>query len=820
MICTSNLADGTVRTRFLVYGYDRVVPVSGAVGQDGDIRIQGSQLKAGNDMLLAANRDILLEAAANTQKLDGENKSSGGAVGVSVGYSADKGVGLSIFANANQGSGKEIGTGTTWTETTLDAGSQVKLVSGRDTTLKGAQVNGEQIIANVGRDLTLQSLQDSDYYDSKQKNVSVGASVAIIGTGGSASFSASQSKIDSNYKSVQEQTGLYAGKGGFQIDVGNHTQLDGSVIASTAEADKNRLSTGTLGWSSIDNKADYKSQQQSVSISSASDGSGKFVSNMPSGMLVAYNHGDSASGTTGSAISNGTLEIRDPANQQQDLASLSRDVEHANGSISPIFDKEKEQNRLKQVQLIAEIGTQAMDIVRTQGEINATDAAKEELARNGISNPTKEQIEESAIYQQKMSQYGTGSQLQRAAQAVTAALQGLAGGDIGAALAGASAPYLANTIKQLTEGDREVQLMAHAVLGALVAQAQGNSAIAGAAGAATGEAMASVIAKQLYGKNTDDLSESEKQAVVALSSLAGGLAGGVLDGSAGGAVAGAKGGQNAVENNEFGGRLYVDHLFEAYVQSGGCGGATRQQCRQHYENEQLANGGLETAATFALLPVAIVGAAATPAILAAARAAAVACTTNPLLCVNEATIAVAEMGIGEALPAGVAGTVGAKLTLEQATKIRVAQEVERQTGQKLSADAVETILAGGRAKTTGQGYVDILSPEAKQHILYGDKPGSGGHMWPGQEGKTVFPEGWSADKIVHEIGDVVTSPETKWYAQTETGGIYTAKGDPAKWVAYEVRDGVRMRIVYQPATGKVITAFPDDAPVPPYKPIK
>ncbi|WP_277921573.1 hypothetical protein, partial [Pseudomonas sp. EGD-AKN5] len=60
-------------------------------------------------------------------------------------------------------------------------------------------------------------------------------------------------------------------------------------------------------------------------------------------------HGDSASGTTGSAISNGTLEIRDPANQQQDVASLSRDVEHANGSISPIFDKEKEQNRLKQV---------------------------------------------------------------------------------------------------------------------------------------------------------------------------------------------------------------------------------------------------------------------------------------------------------------------------------------------------------------------------------------------------------------------------------------------------------------------------------------
>ncbi|MEB3944183.1 DUF637 domain-containing protein, partial [Pseudomonas aeruginosa] len=126
----------------------------------------------------------------------------------------------------------------------------------------------------------------------------------------------------------------------------------------------------------------------------------------------------------------------------------------------------------------------------------------------------------------------------------------------------------------------------------------------------------------------------------------------------------------------------------------------------------------------------------------------------------------------------------------------------------------------GRLGGGGKGYVDILSHEAKQHILYGDKPGSGGHLWPGQAGKTVFPQNWSADRIVHEVGDIATSPSTKWYAQTGTGGVYTSKGDPAKWVAYEVRDGVRMRVVYQPATGKVITAFPDNAPIPPYKPIK
>ncbi|EMW7734164.1 EndoU domain-containing protein, partial [Yersinia enterocolitica] len=103
---------------------------------------------------------------------------------------------------------------------------------------------------------------------------------------------------------------------------------------------------------------------------------------------------------------------------------------------------------------------------------------------------------------------------------------------------------------------------------------------------------------------------------------------------------------------------------------------------------------------------------------------------------------------------------------------------------------------------------------------YGDGPTSGGHLYPGNPGKTVFPQNWTADKVVHEVGDITTSPNTTWYAQTGTGGQYTSKGDPAKWVAYEERDGVRIRVVYQPATGKVITAFPDNTPMPPYKPTK
>nr|WP_225776590.1 hemagglutinin repeat-containing protein [Pseudomonas sp. Marseille-Q3773] len=552
-----------------------IVATGNGAGSGGDIRVQGSQLKAGNDLLLSAERDIHLEAAANTQKLDGKNSSSGGAIGASIGVGSDGG-GLSIFANANKGAGNEKGNGTTWTETTLDAGNEATLRSGRDTALKGAQVNAAKITADVGRDLTLQSLQDTDNYKSKQSNVSGGLSVTIIGTGGaSGSLSVSKTKLDSKYQSVQEQTGLFAGKGGYQVDVGKHTQLDGSVIASTADADKNRLSTGTLGWSAIANKAEFKSQMASASISGGNGGTDRFTSNMPSGTLIAYNHSGSASGTTASAVSEGTLEIRDPGRQQQDVASLSHDVEHANDSISPIYDKEKEQRRLQQVQLIGEIGTQVSDIVRTEGQLKADKEARAELDARGIPAPGKgasdeavkayqEQLVATEAYQRIMGKYGTSGDYQRVTQAVTAALQGLAGGDIGSALAGASAPYLAQVIKKSTGDNKALNVMAHAVLGAVVAQAQGNSAAAGAAGAAGGELVARLITQQLYGtSDSNSLSEEQKQTVSALSTLAAGLSGGLVEGNSAGAVAGAGAGRNAVENNLLANKYGVERLDAA-----------------------------------------------------------------------------------------------------------------------------------------------------------------------------------------------------------------------------------------------------------------
>ncbi|EFH9613722.1 Contact-dependent inhibitor A, partial [Escherichia coli] len=520
----------------------------------GDIVIAGSQLKAGGNTSLDAANDILLSGAANTQKTTGRNSSSGGGVGVSIG--AGKGAGISAFASVNAAKGREKGNGTEWTETTTDSGKTVTINSGRDTVLNGAQVNGNRIIADVGHDLLISSQQDTSKYDSKQTSVAAGGSFTFGSMTGSGYIAASRDKMKSRFDSVAEQTGMFAGDGGFDITVGRHTQLDGAVIASTATPDKNHLDTGTLGFSDLHNEADYKVSHSGISLSGGGSFGDKFQGNMPGGMISAGGHSGHAEGTTQAAVADGTITIRDRDNQKQNLANLSRDPAHANDSISPIFDKEKVQRRLQTVGLISDIGSQVADIARTQGELNALKAAKEATSETLPANATEKQRQEylaklrdTQAYRNEMAKYGTGSEIQRGIQAATAALQGLAGGNLAGALAGASAPELAHLLKS-TEKDPAVNAIAHAILGGAVAAMQGNNAAAGAAGAATGELAARAIAGMLYpGVKQSDLSEEQKQTISTLATVSAGLAGGLTGNSTASAAVGAQSGKNAVENN-------------------------------------------------------------------------------------------------------------------------------------------------------------------------------------------------------------------------------------------------------------------------------
>ncbi|EPH3919039.1 VENN motif pre-toxin domain-containing protein, partial [Escherichia coli] len=330
----------------------------------------------------------------------------------------------------------------------------------------------------------------------------------------------------------------------FDITVGRHTQLDGAVIASTATPDKNHLDTGTLGFSDLHNEADYKVSHSGISLSGGGSFGDKFQGNMPGGMISAGGHSGHAEGTTQAAVAEGIITIRDRDNQKQNLANLSRDPAHANDSISPIFDKEKEQKRLREAQVISQISGQMSNIVMTYGETEAMKAARKE--HPGMSDA---QLRETPEYREVMKGYGTGSTPQMVVQAITGVLGGLNAGNPGQVLAGGLNPAVAQLIKQATGDNREANLMAHAVWGALAAQLGGNNAASGAAGAFSGELAARYIIDNYYGGCTDNLSEQERQQISMLVTIASGIAGGLAGNSTSAAGTGAQAGRNSAENN-------------------------------------------------------------------------------------------------------------------------------------------------------------------------------------------------------------------------------------------------------------------------------
>jgi filamentous hemagglutinin len=362
--------------------------------REGDLNAVGSQLKAGNDVALSASRDITWLGAEHLAA--GRQKRQPRRHGRRRDWRRLRRLGISVSASANKGKGSESGNGTTHSETTVDAGNRLTLNSGRDTTLTGAQVSGDNVVMDVGRNLTLTSEQDSDRYDSKQQNASAGGSFTFGSMSGSASVNLSKDKMHSNYDSVVEQTGIFAGKGGYDITVGEHTQLDGAVIGSTATADKNRLDTGTLGWGDIDNRADFKTEHQSVGFSSGGSIGSQFAGNMANGLLTGGNNEGHDSSTTHAAVSEGDIIVRD-----KDSNSRTWRTSAATWSTPTRpcrrYSIKRRAAAPAAAQLIGEIGNQVADIARTEGQINAINAGKAELATRKINEPEKGASKEGTI---------------------------------------------------------------------------------------------------------------------------------------------------------------------------------------------------------------------------------------------------------------------------------------------------------------------------------------------------------------------------------------------------------------------------------------
>lgn len=103
---------------------------------------------------------------------------------------------------------------------------------------------------------------------------------------------------------------------------------------------------------------------------------------------------------------------------------------------------------------------------------------------------------------------------------------------------------------------------------------------------------------------------------------------------------------------------------------------------------------------------------------------------------------------------------------------------------------------------------DLIDGQAQFHIIHGDRTG-GGHKWPGQAGKTVFPSDWGTGRILDSVADVATSPKSVWTQQTgKKGALYTKNGDPSRWKIEGNVGGVNVRVIYEPATDRIVTGFP------------
>ena len=336
----------------LVSDEDIVLVAKPNMQDKGNIVAVGETIR-GKSVALEASNDISLLAATNTSEKQVAYDSKGWSIGANL--SVNGGGLLGLDANYNQGMERGNTFTTTHTGTVIQA-DQVNLHSGKDTTIAGSKVYGNSVTAEVGGNLMIKSLQDTETYRGKSKNV--GFSVSTNGLQlGSVSAEYTNGTMKSDYASVTDQAGIYAGTGGFAIQSKGNTTLEGAVIGSKATADKNSLVTDSLTIKDIKNKAEYTSRNTGLSYTSVSG----FKNLSQAGKDAVYNSlgllpkllpdsSKSSESTTKSAIANGIIQTQ---SSNIDIDKISRDTESSLNKLDTIFDKKKVEERQELARLFA-----------------------------------------------------------------------------------------------------------------------------------------------------------------------------------------------------------------------------------------------------------------------------------------------------------------------------------------------------------------------------------------------------------------------------------------------------------------------------------
>ena len=537
---------GTEAVSSNVAGKEVNIIATGA-GTDSNIHVQGSNISGTDATRLMADNNVIIESAQNISEEHSSNKSSGWNAGVAISYGKG-GLAFGVTAGGNVGKGKGEGSGVTQVNSHVGSQSGQTLVqAGGDTKLAGAQLLGKRVELDTNN-LTIESRQDTSKYDSKQMDASA---QVTVGYGFSANGSYSQNKTNADYASVNEQSGILAGDGGYNVNVKNHTDLKGGIITSTQAAEdagKNSFTTGTLSAGDIQNHADYSASGFgigggfSVGGSGTQDkdsklqnfGSNGQMSNVNKSIGYGSDSGHDRSVTT-SGINTSNISITDTAGQnatgtrvEQIKAQVKTDtttdtVQANSGAIANNFDKEAVQ---KEIGLQVSV-TQQFDTTRqgVKAEINQhIDGLQAELKAAKTSD------EKASIEQKINSWQNAGTLTDMIAGGLSAPTSSALG--IAAATAAPAVQYQIGQIFKDNQAKNELDklmtgtagtrpeegsalhILAHTILAASVAAAGGNDALTAGLSAGGAELLAPKVANWLYG-NTAGIEKDENGNVIA-----------------------------------------------------------------------------------------------------------------------------------------------------------------------------------------------------------------------------------------------------------------------------------------------------------------
>ena len=339
---------------------DSEVQIKARDAQQSGIGLTGETVEA-KKLVLDSASDINLEAGKNTVDVNNTYKSSGWSVG--AGISLTGGGLLDINASGNMARQNGDTHQESYVPTKIKAAQLAQLKAKRDTNIIGSTVSGKKVEVDTGRDLHIQSLQDVDNFKEHSKSAGFSVSSKPNFKNPTGSINASVGRIDSKWKSVTEQAGIYAGEEGYNINVGNKTTLEGAVIKSESTKAKNKLTTKSLEMKDIKNEAEYTYSNNGIGYNYY--GSKKKLEEMKTNDKKGYdkiynsiglvpNLGvgskGKASSTTQSAISDGILSVD---GKEIDTKTINTNTENTLHQLDKIFDKKKIEERQELARLFS-----------------------------------------------------------------------------------------------------------------------------------------------------------------------------------------------------------------------------------------------------------------------------------------------------------------------------------------------------------------------------------------------------------------------------------------------------------------------------------